>query len=131
MIWGVRSDSAFYLLSIQADLVEVDRMWYIPFDHRTCSGWAWLGGSNIWRFILLDIYVFIYPLALSSLLDCWLYAFSQRSSVALTDFLIEDSNTVGNIASVASVEWGCALQIMAAASIGSGLQFTATTAQTL
>ena len=38
---------------------------------------------------------------------------------------------MGNIASVASVDWGCAVQIMAAASIGSDLQYTATTAQTL
>ena len=69
-------------------------------------------------------------------LGLWVVSlFSQRSfsvRVAFTDFLIgEDSNTVGNIASVASVDWGCAVQIMAAASIGSGLQFTATTAQTL
>jgi len=42
-----------------------------------------------------------------------------------------DNNTIGNIAAVASVDWGLALQIMAAASIGSGLKFTATVAQTL
>ena len=43
----------------------------------------------------------------------------------------QDSNTVGNIASVASVDWGLAVQIMAAASIGSGLRFSATVGQTL
>lgn len=42
-----------------------------------------------------------------------------------------DANTVGNVASVASVDWGCAVQIMAAVSIGSGLKFEATIAQTL
>lgn len=42
-----------------------------------------------------------------------------------------DSNTIGNIGSVASVDWGCAVQIMAAASIGSGLTFSPTVGQTL
>ena len=42
-----------------------------------------------------------------------------------------DSNTIGIIAGVASVDWGCAVQIMAAASIGSNLSFSATMPQTL
>ncbi|KAG2072009.1 hypothetical protein BDR04DRAFT_1141912 [Suillus decipiens] len=42
-----------------------------------------------------------------------------------------DSNTIGTIASVASIDWGCAVQIMAAVSIGSGQTFIATSAQTL
>jgi hypothetical protein len=35
------------------------------------------------------------------------------------------------LAGVASVDWACAVQIMAAASIGSGLKFAPTTQQTL
>lgn len=42
-----------------------------------------------------------------------------------------DSNTMGNIAGVASIEWGCAVQLMAAVSIGSNLTFTPTTGQIL
>lgn len=41
-----------------------------------------------------------------------------------------DSNTIGNIASVASVDWGCAVQLMAAVSIGSDMTFVPTTGQT-
>ncbi|KAG2355097.1 amino acid/polyamine transporter I [Suillus spraguei] len=41
-----------------------------------------------------------------------------------------DSNTIGSIASVASIDWGCAVQIMAAVSIGSGQTFIPTSAQT-
>lgn len=44
---------------------------------------------------------------------------------------IIDANTVGTVGAVASIDWGCAVQIMAAASIGSGQTFTATSAQTL
>jgi hypothetical protein len=42
-----------------------------------------------------------------------------------------DANTIGSIASVASIDWGCAVQVMAAATIGSNGSFSATAAQTL
>ena len=38
---------------------------------------------------------------------------------------------MGNIAGVASIIWGCAVQLMAAVSIGSGLTFMPTNAQLL
>ncbi len=45
---------------------------------------------------------------------------------------VVDANTVGSIASIASIDWGCAVQVMAAASIGSNDEnFTATAGQTL
>jgi len=40
-------------------------------------------------------------------------------------------NTAAYIAGLASVDWGCASSIMAAATIGSGGSFVATNAQTL
>lgn len=43
-----------------------------------------------------------------------------------------DANTVGSIASIASIDWGCAVQIMAAVTIGSKDQsFSPTNAQLL
>ena len=45
--------------------------------------------------------------------------------------ILIDSNTMGNISGIASIEWGCAIQLMAAVSIGSGMTFRPTTAQTL
>ena len=42
-----------------------------------------------------------------------------------------DCNTIENVAGLAAIDWGCAVQIMAAASIGSGSNFQATNAQTL
>ena len=42
-----------------------------------------------------------------------------------------DANTIGSIAGVASIDWSCAVQVMAAANIGSGGIFEATTGQTL
>ena len=42
-----------------------------------------------------------------------------------------DANTIGFIAGLASIDWSCAVQVMAAANIGSGGIFEATTGQTL
>jgi hypothetical protein len=42
-----------------------------------------------------------------------------------------DCNTMGNIAGVASIIWGCAVQLMAAVSIGSNMTFAPTQAQLL
>ena len=36
---------------------------------------------------------------------------------------------MGNLASVASTDWGCAVQLMAAVSIGSNMAFVPTTGQ--
>ena len=47
----------------------------------------------------------------------------------LTSLPATDANTIGLIAGVASVDWGLAIQIMAAASIGSDMTFTPSTAQ--
>ncbi|KAG6914602.1 hypothetical protein DXG01_016378 [Tephrocybe rancida] len=42
-----------------------------------------------------------------------------------------NANTIGAISAISSIDWGCAVQIMAAAGIGSGGEFEATSAQTL
>ncbi|KAG6370729.1 hypothetical protein JVT61DRAFT_11116 [Boletus reticuloceps] len=44
--------------------------------------------------------------------------------------ILPDANTIGNIASVASTDWGCAVQIAAAVNIGNQ-SFVATQTQTL
>lgn len=132
MIWGVRNDSAFLFLIVHANLskwtvcgiflsIIALAVAELGSAAPTSGGlyyWTFMFSSTRWRCLL------------SWIVGCKL--FHKISSVAFTDLLIgEDSNAVGNIASVASVDWGCAEQIMAAASIGSGLQFTATTAQIL
>lgn len=40
---------------------------------------------------------------------------------------VSDANTMGAIAGIASIDWGCSVQIMAAAAIGSDDAFVATT----
>ncbi|SJL13515.1 related to UGA4-GABA permease-also involved in delta-aminolevulinate transport [Armillaria ostoyae] len=69
--------------------------------------------SYFWRIVLLDLLILVTPLAQSALLDTNL-----------------DMNTIGSIAGVASINWGCAVQVMAAVKIGSHNQsFEPTNAQ--
>ena len=58
------------------------------------------------------------------------YCCSRYPCIFADSLLRIDSNTIGNIASVASVDWGCAVQLMAAVSIGSDMTFIPTTGQT-
>ena len=48
-------------------------------------------------------------------------------NIPLLMILSVDANTLGSIACIASIDWGCAIQVMAAASIGSGGTYVATT----
>ena len=41
---------------------------------------------------------------------------------------VADANTMGLTAGMASTEWGCAVQLLAAVSIGSNFTYTPTTA---
>ena len=43
----------------------------------------------------------------------------------------KDANTIGNIAAVASIDWGCAVQVMAAITIASDDTFSPNSAQLL
>ncbi|KAK2462555.1 hypothetical protein APHAL10511_005525 [Amanita phalloides] len=60
----------------------------------------------------------------------WTFMFCPPRWKHFLSWIVAYCNTIGNIAGLASVDWGCAVQIMAAASIGSGLKFQATSAQT-
>lgn len=97
--------------------------------YRTSFRRAWLCSAHLGWALLLDVYVIISQVAMPSVLDRWMCADFHSSSCLIT--WSTDANTIGNIASVASVDWGCAVQIMAVASIGSGLRFSPTVSQTL
>ncbi|PBK92912.1 amino acid transporter [Armillaria gallica] len=60
----------------------------------------------------------------------WTFMFSSEKWRCFLCWIVGYSNTISNVASVAGVNWACAIQIMAAASIGSDLSFQATIPQT-
>ncbi|RDB16736.1 putative amino-acid permease PB24D3.02c [Hypsizygus marmoreus] len=95
--------------------------------------------AMVWGWGVCAIFLTVIALAMAELgsaaptsggLYYWTFMFSSHKWRCLLSWIVGYSNTVGNIASVASVDWGCAVQIMAAASIGSDLSFTATVGQT-
>lgn len=95
--------------------------------------------AMVWGWTVCAFFLGIIGLAMAELgsaapttggLYYWTYMFSPRKWRCLLSWLVGYSNTVGNVASVASVDWGLAVQIMAAASIGADQKFSATTGET-
>jgi hypothetical protein len=66
---------------------------------------------------------------LAWIVGCMLLLYEKKYKSSY--YCLVDANTVGNIASVASVDWSASVQIMAAASIGTNGSFIATKPQTL
>ncbi|KAF8227382.1 amino acid transporter [Tricholoma matsutake] len=95
--------------------------------------------AMVWGWATCTVFLTIIALAFAELgsaaptsggLYYWTYMFSSPKWRCFLSWIVGYSNTIGNIGSVASVDWGCAVQIMAAASIGSGLTFSPTVGQT-
>ena len=113
-----------------------------------CHGRACVSCSNFWRCtydfkfccrlnpnpkltaLFLDLFI-----GFSAMEKCFMLArrvYAVRASPCKrTDFYLLDANTIGSIACVASVDWGCAVQIMATVTIGSGGSYGPTSAQLL
>lgn len=92
---------------------------------------ARLSHADIRRPLLLDLHILLSEVEMSPFLACRMCAFnSPEDAFREVAYYITDANTIGLIASVASVDWGLAVQILAAASIGSDMHFIPTNAQT-
>jgi len=102
----------------------------IPNGGPAAMVWGWATCSVFLTFIALAFAELGSAAPTSGGLYYWTYMFSTPKWRCLLSWMVGYSNTIGNIAGVASIDWGCAVQIMAAASIGSGLTFTPTVAQT-
>lgn len=93
----------------------------------------------VWGWVIASIFLLCVAMAMGELgsaaptsggLYFWTYTFSSPRWRNLLCWIVGYANTIGCIAGVASIDWGCAVQITAAASIGSGQTFVATQAQT-
>ncbi|GJE87259.1 APC amino acid permease [Phanerochaete sordida] len=94
--------------------------------------------SMVWGWAVVAFFVMFIALALGELASAaptsgglyfWTYKYSSPRWRKLTSWLVGYCNTMGNIAGVASIIWGCAVQLMAAVSIGSGMTFVPTNGQ--
>ncbi|KAK0224642.1 amino acid/polyamine transporter I [Armillaria nabsnona] len=97
------------------------------------------GPAMVWGWAVAGIFILCVALAMAELassaptsggLYYWTYSFSSPRWRNLLCWIVGYMNTIGSIAGVASINWGCAVQVMAAVKIGSHNQsFEPTNAQ--
>ncbi|KIM41913.1 hypothetical protein M413DRAFT_71101 [Hebeloma cylindrosporum] len=96
------------------------------------------GPAMVWGWLVASIFVLFVGIAMAELASAaptsgglyfWTYSLASPRWRNLLCWLVGYSNTIGSIASVASIDWGCAVQVMAAVTIGSGASFEPTSAQ--
>ncbi len=105
-------------------------MRHISHVHCPRNGRTRFCSAHFRRIVFLDVRVLLSEMEALSSVDSRLYAFTSPNDPLLT-IILTDCNTIANIAALASADWACAVQVMAAVSIGSDLTFQATSAQTL
>ncbi|KAI0937679.1 hypothetical protein AcV7_003647 [Taiwanofungus camphoratus] len=95
--------------------------------------------AMVWGWAVCSFFLLLITLALAELgsaaptsggLYYWSFKFASPRWRRLLSWIVGYSNTIGLIAGVASVDWGCAVQLLAAVSIGSGMTYGPTTSQT-
>ncbi|KAF8130354.1 amino acid/polyamine transporter I [Boletus edulis] len=98
------------------------------------------GGPSamVWGWAVASIFIVCVAMAMAELssaaptsggLYFWTHSFSSPRCRNLLSWIVGYANTIGSIASLASTDWGCAVQIAAAVNIGNQ-SFVATQTQT-
>ncbi|KAK0463782.1 APC amino acid permease [Desarmillaria tabescens] len=95
--------------------------------------------AMVWGWTVCSIFIATITLAIGDIASAaptsgglyyWTFMFSLEKWRGFLCWIVGYSNTISNVASNTSISWGCAIQIMAAVSIGSDLKFRATMPQT-
>ncbi|KAG7451942.1 amino acid transporter [Guyanagaster necrorhizus] len=97
------------------------------------------GPAMVWGWAVASIFILCVGMAMAELASAaptsgglyyWTYSLSSSRWRNLLCWIVGYMNTIGSIAGVSSINWGCAVQIMAAVKIGSNNQsFEPTNAQ--
>jgi len=95
--------------------------------------------AMVWGWLVASFFILLVGMAMAELASAaptsgglyfWTHSLSSPRWRNLLAWIVGYANTIGSIASIASIDWGCAVQVMAAASIGSsGQSFSATSGQ--
>ncbi|KAI0310735.1 amino acid transporter [Amylostereum chailletii] len=92
--------------------------------------------AMVWGWAVASIFILIVGMSMAELASAaptsgglyfWTHSLSSPSWRNLLAWIVGYANTIGSIASVASIDWGAAVQVMAAANIGTGYEATSTT----
>ncbi|KZT66736.1 amino acid transporter [Daedalea quercina L-15889] len=102
----------------------------LPNGGAAAMVWGWLVASFFILLVGMSMAELASAAPTSGGLYFWTHSLSSPRWRNLAAWIVGYANTIGSIASIASIDWGCAVQVMAAASIGSsGQSFSATNGQ--
>ncbi|KAH6912903.1 APC amino acid permease [Coprinopsis sp. MPI-PUGE-AT-0042] len=96
------------------------------------------GPAMVWGWMVASIGILCVGLSMAELASAaptsgglyyWSYSLSSPAWRELTCWIVGYANSIGTVASVASINWGCATQIMTAITIGTDGVFEATNPQ--
>ncbi|CUA75899.1 putative amino-acid permease PB24D3,02c [Schizosaccharomyces pombe 972h-] [Rhizoctonia solani] len=120
---------AFSIISLVPSIAS-SLVYAIPNGGPASMVWGWLAASIFILFVGMAMAELASAAPTSGGLYFWTWTFSSPKYKKILAWLVGYANTIGTIAGIASIDWGCAVQVMAAAAIGSGGKFIATTGQT-
>ncbi|KZT68481.1 APC amino acid permease [Daedalea quercina L-15889] len=102
----------------------------LPYGGPVAMVWGWAVCSFFLLMVTLSLAELGSAAPTSGGLYYWSFKFVSPRWRRLISWIVGYSNTIGLIAGLASTEWGCTVQLMAAVNIGSGQRWAATTGQT-
>ncbi|KDQ54538.1 hypothetical protein JAAARDRAFT_135209 [Jaapia argillacea MUCL 33604] len=120
---------AFSIIGLLPSIASV-LLYALPNGGPSAMVWGWAVASIFILFVGMSMAELGSAAPTSGGLYFWTHALSSPRWKNLLSWIVGYSNTIGSIAAIASIDWGCAVQVMAAASIGSNEAFSATSAQT-
>ncbi|CAE6514963.1 unnamed protein product [Rhizoctonia solani] len=124
-VFGIAFSIIALVPSIASSLV-----YSLPYGGPVSMVWGWLAASVMIMFVGLALAELASAAPTSGGLYFWTWTFSPPRYKKVLSWLVGYANTLGSMACIASIDWGCAVQVTAAATIGSGGNFVATTGQT-
>ncbi|VDB94224.1 unnamed protein product [Peniophora sp. CBMAI 1063] len=114
---------AFSIIGLLPSIASV-LFYSIPNGGPVAMVWGWAVASVFILFVGMSMAELASAAPTSGGLYFWTHSLSSPRWRNLLAWIVGYSNTVGSIAAVASIDWGAAVQVMAAANIGSGYEAT-------
>ncbi|CAK5271009.1 unnamed protein product [Mycena citricolor] len=119
---------AFSIIGLLPSIASVI-FYALPNGGGPAMVWGWAVGSFFILLVGMSMAELGSSAPTSGGLYFWTYSLSSPRWRNFLCWLVGYANTIGSIAGVASIDWGAAVQVMAAATIGSDGAFVATSAQ--
>ncbi|KLO14662.1 amino acid transporter [Schizopora paradoxa] len=120
---------AFSIIGVLPSIASV-LVFALPNGGPAALVWGWAVCSFFIMFIGLSMGELGSAMPTSGGLYYWTFSFSSPRYRKLMSWIVGYANSIGLIGGLASIDWGCAVQVMAAASIGSDMTFAPTVHQT-